>query len=138
MYEILSHTADEKFRAEGKSLEEAFSRSVEAFAEIVGADPDAGEYRHSLNIESEKLESLLFDFLDRLIFLQETEGVVVCHAEDIEIEEMQSGHSLEATVWADPITEGASYQDVKAPTYNEMKVDYEKGEGWIIEAVLDI
>jgi SHS2 domain-containing protein len=27
--------------------------------------------------------------------------------------------------------------DIKAPTYNEMKVDYEDGK-WVLEAVLDV
>lgn len=138
MYEILEHSADEKFRATGGSLEEAFSDAVKAFGEIVGSDPEAGEYSHEIEVESENTEALLFDFLDRLIFLQDTEQVAVCHAEELEIEEeKQEVYQLEAVVSVDPIDREQSFQDIKAPTYNEMKVDYEDGE-WIIEAVLDI
>lgn len=137
-YEILEHTADEKFRAEGESLEQAFSEAVKAFGEVVGSDPEAGEYSHQIEVESESHEALLFDFLDKLIFLQDTEGVAVCHAEDLEIEEKEDSYILEATIWVDPIDHEDSFQDIKAPTYNEMKVAYEDGTGWIIEAVLDI
>lgn len=137
-YEILEHTADEKFRSEGDSIEEAFSEAVKAFGKIVGSDPEAGEYRHRIELEAENLEALLFDFLDKLIFLQDTEGVAVCHAEDLIIDENEDSYLLEATVWADPIDHEDSYQDIKAPTYNEMKVDYEMERGWIVEAVLDI
>lgn len=137
MYEILEHSADEKFRATGGSLEEAFSEAVKAFGEIVGADPEAGEYHHTVEVEAENTEALLFDFLDRLIFLQDTEGVVVCQAEELEIEEEQQEiYRLEASIAVDPIDRGQSYQDIKAPTYNEMKVDYE--DEWVVEAVLDI
>lgn len=137
-YEILGHTADAKFKATGNSLEEAFSESVKAFGEIVGTDPEAGDTRHKIEVESESQEALLFDFLDKLIFLQDTEGVAVCHAEELEIEEKEDDYALEAVIWTDVITDSMNLLDIKAPTYNEMKVDYQKGEGWVIEAVLDI
>ncbi len=137
-YEILGHTADEKFRATGDSIEEAFSESVKAFAEIVGADPEAGENHHSIDIESESYEALFFDFLDELIFLQDTERQVVTHVESMKVEKIGNVRKLEATLNTDPIVEGSGFLDIKAPTYNEMKFDYEKGTGWVLEAVLDI
>ena len=137
-YEILSHTADAKFRATGETVEEAFSEAVKAFGEIVGTDPEAGDTRHRVELEAENYKALLFDFLDELIFLQDTEGVGVCHAEDLEIKDLENGHRLETTIWTDVITEDMSLLDIKAPTYNEMEVDYQEGEGWIVQAVLDI
>ncbi|MFB6145067.1 MAG: archease [Candidatus Nanohaloarchaea archaeon] len=137
-YEVLSHTADAKFSATGDSLEAAFSEATKAFAEIVGSDPKAGEIRHSFRIESENTEALLFDFLDKLVYIQDTEDVAATHLKSIEIEETEKGYRLDATVWTDPIEPSMSLLDIKAPTYNEMKVDYEKGEGWKLEAVLDI
>jgi len=137
-YELLDHTADAKFRAVGKSLEEVFSESVRAFAEIVGADPGAGNDHEHITTKSESHEALLFDFLDDLIFLQDTEDRVVTHVKSISIEEKQDSYILEAEVWTDPIDAGARFLDIKAPTYNEMRADYEKGTGWVLEAVLDI
>lgn len=137
-YEILDHTADAKFRAVGDTLEKAFSEAVKAFGEIVGSDPEAGDTRHSIEIESENRESLLFDFLDELVLLQDTEGVAVCHAEELEIRETENGYSLNATVWTDNITAGMNLLDIKAPTYNEMEATYYEGEGWVVQAVLDI
>lgn len=134
-YEILEHTADEKFRAEGEKLEKAFSEAVKAFSEIVKGD--TGEAKHGIEIESENTEALLFDFLDKLIFLQDTEGVAVSHAEHLEIQEKEDAYKLEAEIMTDPITPGMNYTDIKAPTYNEMKVGYEDGN-WFVEAVLDI
>lgn len=139
-YEILNHTADAKFRATGDSLEEAFSESVKAFGKIVGTSPKAGNTRHRIKVTSENYEALLFDFLDELIFLQDSENIAVCHADDLEIEEKGRGeeYSLEATIWTNVITNSMNLLDIKAPTYNEMTVDYQEGEGWVIEAVLDI
>jgi SHS2 domain-containing protein len=134
-YELLDHTADEKFRATGDTLEEAFCNATKAFSEIVKGD--SGSTHHSMEIESESLEALLFDFLDKLIFLQDTEGVAVSDAEKMDVEETSKGYKIEAEILVDPITSGSAFTDVKAPTYNEMKADYEDGQ-WVMEAVLDI
>lgn len=135
-YEILEHTADAKFRATGDTLENAFRSAVDAFSEIVsGGEP--GRYHHEIEVESESLESLLFDFLDRLIFVQETEEVIVAQADELEIEELKPGYRLKARLETETIDPGSAYQDIKAPTYNEMKVEEENSK-WVIEAVLDI
>ncbi|QKQ98828.1 hypothetical protein GKQ38_04875 [Candidatus Nanohaloarchaea archaeon] len=134
-YEILEHTADEKFQASGDSLEEAFSEAVKAFSEIVGGMN--GQTTYSIEIESESHEALLFDFMDKLIFLQDVNDVVVSHAEDLEIEELEEGYWLTADIWADNIEGSMSVMDVKAPTYSEMYVRFEDGK-WRLQVVLDI
>ncbi len=140
-YEILEHTADAKFRATGKTKEEVFSNAIKAFADVVGADPEAGEYRHSIEVEAENLDALLFDLMDELIFLQDTENVAVCHADEVNYRDPDDAahgrHKLETTVWVDPITRGMSLLDIKGPTYSDMVVDHRDGQ-WVIEAVLDI
>ena len=136
-YEILEHTADVKFRATGDSLEEAFEDVVRAFSEL-SSEGTKGNTRHKVEVKSENSEALLFDFLDELIFLQETEGIAIGEPKELSIEDSEGEYSLEATVYADAIDPGATIMDIKAPTYNEMKVDYVQGEGWIVEAVLDI
>lgn len=139
-YEILDHTADAKFQAKGDSLEEAFKETVKAFSEITGGE--GGKHRHKIKVESENHDALLFDFLDELIFLQDTDNIVISHAKELEIEEIgeapAKSYKLTATVWTNPITGAMSPQDIKAPTYSEMNVEYEQGEGWVLTAVLDI
>ncbi|MFQ3308267.1 MAG: SHS2 domain-containing protein [Candidatus Nanohaloarchaea archaeon] len=135
-YEILEHSADEKFHAQGETLEEAFKEAVKAFSEIV--EGGGGMYTHSIEVESENLEALLFDFLDQLIRLQDIEQVVVSHAKNLDYEELNDAHRIEADIMVDTIDLDEKPLDIKAPTYNEMKVDYIKGEGWTLEAVLDI
>ncbi|MFO7793918.1 MAG: archease [Candidatus Nanohaloarchaea archaeon] len=136
MFEILEHSADEKFHAEGESKEEAFSEAVKAFAEIVGGDTH-GQYHHKIEVESENLEALLYDFLDELVFLQDSETVVISYAEELEVEEKRDSWTIKATIVVDNITSDMSLLDIKSPTYNEMKVDYQDKK-WILEAVLDV
>ncbi|MFB6114927.1 MAG: archease, partial [Candidatus Nanohalobium sp.] len=115
--------------------EEAFSEVVKAFSDIVGGE--GGMYTHEIEVESEGYEALLFDFLDELIFLQDTEGVVVSHAEELEIEDIEKGHRLTAEISVDDISDSMNPMDVKAPTYSEMEVKTGDGE-WVLQAVLDI
>lgn len=135
-YEILEHSADEKFHAEAESKEEALKEVVKAFAEIVGGDTE-GMYHHDISVEAESLESLLYDFLDELIFLQDTENVVISHAEKLNLEELKNKWKLEASILVDNITSDMNLLDIKAPTYNEMKTDYQD-RNWVFEAVLDV
>jgi SHS2 domain-containing protein len=110
---------------------------VKAFSEIVGGD--AGMYTHSVEVKSEGLEPLLFDFLDELIFLQDTENVVVSHASELNIEELENGWKLSAEIMVDDITSEVHKLDVKGPTYSEMEVEYDKEDSaWAVQAVIDI
>ena len=135
-FEILEHSADEKFHAEGESKEEALKDVIQAFAEIVGGDTH-GEYHHSISVEAESLESMFYDFLDELIFLQDSEGIVISHAEELTLEQLENGWRLETTVLTDNITSDMNLLDIKAPTYNEMEIDY-RDHKWVFEAVLDV
>lgn len=135
-YEIKDHTSEAKFETTGENMEEAFSEVINAFSEITGGE--GGQHWHKIDVTSESHEALLFDFLDELIFLQDTEDVVISHPKELTIEEKGDKYHLEATVWTNPITAGSEATDVKGPTYSEMSINYEKGEGWKIVAVLDI
>ncbi|NMJ77416.1 hypothetical protein GLU64_03330 [Nanohaloarchaea archaeon] len=137
-YEIMQHPADAKFRASGETKEEAFSEAVRAFADIVGGE--AGKQVHTIEVDSESLESLLFDILDELIFLQDTENVVVSHADEMNLNHPEDGlWHLEADIKTNKILSGVSKLDVKGPTYSEMRVKYIQGqETWVLESVIDI
>lgn len=135
-YQIEDHPADAKFRVVADTKQDAFKEAVKAFSDIVG--DESGTLTYTFEIESEGLKPLLFDFLDRLIFLQDTEHIIISHAEDIEIEQLDKGWKLQACVRADKITSQTYFMDVKAPTYSDMKIEYQENKGWVMEAVIDI
>lgn len=132
-YEILEHTADVGFRATGETLAEAFESATRAFAEIVSYEnPPEAEDELRVEVEAEDVEALLFDYLARLIYVQDVEGVVVV---DADAEATEDPPRVEATLHVAPTRRG--FMDIKAPTYSEMSVE-EDDEGWTLEAVLDI
>ena len=136
MYELLDHTADVKLRAESDSLGGCFEEAVKAFSEIV---TEGEKYEPTklvkMDIESENLEALVFDFIDRLIYIQDVEGIVLTGESDIEIQENEE-FALDAELEATDIDD-KPLLDLKGPTYNDMKIE-EKKAGWMIEAVIDI
>ena len=135
-YELLDHTADVGFRATGETLADAFESATRAFADIVAYEdtPEpTDELRVEATAEDEDVEALLFDYLDRLIYTQDVEGVVVV---DADVEADEKSLRLEAVLRVAPIGDDA-YLDIKAPTYSEMRAERDD-EGWTLEAVLDI
>ena len=63
-YEFLDHTADAKFRAYGKSLEEAFSNAAAALTGIMfDAEKVEAKTNKSIQVEAGDLKSLLVAFL---------------------------------------------------------------------------
>lgn len=134
-YEILPHPADVRFRATGPTLAAAFEAVVDAFADL--SEGGATEtQRHELHVESEDGEALLFDFLARLILVQEVEACAVARAESVDVEERAGGgYALSAVIRGGPIEEALF--DIKSPTYSRMIVEERDGE-WVLEATLDI
>lgn len=141
MYELLDHTADIKFRAQGNTINDAMSASIKAFIDIVGGnDYNLKESKDSrtekIEVNSENLESLVFDVLDELIFLQDTKQVVIIDVLEIDIQKNQF-YTASVKLMVHPIRSEMSLLDIKAPTYNEMKAKKENNK-WVIESVLDI
>ena len=130
-FELLDHTADAKFRAYGKTREEAFANVVPALAAIA-TDKTVEEHQsYDVTVHADDLQGLLFDFIDSIIYLIDTEHFLPVRAEKIVIQE---GYSLTATLVGDDVRKYGC--NLKAPTYSEMIV--EQDGDWMIQAVVDI
>jgi len=77
-YETISHTADVMVRAFGKSLEECFENAGYAIFDQI-ADLSKVEPRelYKMDIEGDEPEQLLVDFLSELLYLFDTELVLL-------------------------------------------------------------
>jgi len=89
-----------------------------------------GEYE--VKVESDNLEDLLVDWLGELLFLHETQDVLLSEF-DVNIE----GHSLDAKVRGETIDREKHElrDDVKAITYHMLEVNQEEG---YLKVLLDI
>jgi SHS2 domain-containing protein len=124
-FRFLDHTADAKFQAFGRSLEEAFANAALATASLMW-DPATVKRRveHRVRIQGRDLEQLLLHFLQEIIYLFETKMFLLGAAEEITIAKKAGRHRLQGIFKGDD--EPGRYRvfgEVKAITYNEMKID---------------
>lgn len=134
-YEFLPHTADAKFRAYGKTLEEAFTNAAYAMADVITdhrkIKPTAEK---TISVESENKEALLYDFLEQFLILLDSEGFLLNKIKELKIK----NNKLTAKITGD--TNPKKYEiktHIKAVTYQEMFIKKEKGV-YMIQVIVDI
>ncbi|MGQ9801816.1 MAG: archease [Candidatus Saccharicenans sp.] len=142
-YEILEHMADGKFRAYGNDLEEALGHAALAMVSLMWDwEKIKPVVREAIQVEASSLEQLTVKFLTELIYLLEVRSFLLGRVEKIRIEEKQQNgnkiYRLEAEVSGERLSpEHEIYGQVKAVTYNDMKIE-KTGDGLAIQVVVDM
>ncbi len=130
---ILEHTADVGVRAWGSSVEEAFEQATLGLLDIVGAwMPGTGE-RHDIKVTAHDLGGLLVDWLGEVLYLQDSQDVVICGLRVREVGEEGAEGWVELAARPEQI-EGTA---VKAITYHQLSVE-RTHRGWEATVFLDI
>lgn len=126
-YEFLEHTADAKFRAYGKTPDEAFANAALAMASLM-YDPEcvAEKQKKGIKAEGNDMEQLLYKFLEEFLVLQDSKQFII-HGFSSQPKIIKTGgkFSVAAVASGDVIGAGNKYKVrpvVKAVTYNEMKI----------------
>ncbi len=142
-YEILEHMADGKFRAYGHNLEECLANAALALASLMW-DPDKiqPEIGESIRLEATSPEQLTVKFLTELIYLLEVKSFLLGRVNGVRLEEEKKNgktiYHLEAEVTGDRLSgQYEIYGQVKAVTYNEMKIE-RTGDGLVLQVVVDM
>ncbi len=138
-YEYLPHTADVKFRAYGKTLEEAFANAATAMYNVmVDTKKVKAKVTKTVAAEGADREALLQNFLEQFIILLDTDNFFLSKLKRIKINNKSRKYSLTAVAAGD---EAKNYEtigpQVKACTYNSMFVRQE-GRQWSVQVVVDI
>ncbi|MFC2157705.1 archease [Acidobacteriota bacterium] len=137
-YTFLDHTADAKFRAYGKSLEEAFENSARAVISLMW---DAKSIRPlqsiPIRIQGRDLGQLLLAFLEEILYLLDTRSFLLSDLNGTRIEKNEAGFTLESVFRGDTFGDGYEiFGEVKAATYGEMEIFQDKK--WTIQVVVDM
>jgi SHS2 domain-containing protein len=133
-------TADIAFEATGRDLPELFSDAADATMNVMIDNLDAIEPRETRQIElsNDKIDMLLFDFLQELIYFKDAERLLlrVRHAQ---INEREQKYFLKAEAVGETLDAARHHQraDVKAVTLHDFSVEKEDG-GWRARMLLDI
>ena len=143
-YDYLPHTADTKFRAYGKTLEEAFTNAALAMMGVlVETEKVKSVTNKKISAEGGDLQALLQSFLEQFLIIMDSENLFLTAIKKIKITKLKKnngseGYELEAEAAGD---DAGKYEtigpQVKAVTYNDMIVDIEK-DNCFVQVVLDI
>lgn len=138
-FEYLEHTADAKFRAYGRTIEEAFENAALAMFNVMIATDHVRELvSKKIEVTSADLDGLLVDWLSELLYLFDAEQVVFGKFAVERIKEDSGEYSLSGAASGEPIDLARHEFDteVKAVTYNELKIE-ETAHGWAVQVVVD-
>ena len=137
-YEFLPHTADAKFTAYGRTMDEAFANAAYAmFSVMVEPKTVKPKIKKMIKIEAEDRKSLLYDWLEHLLVLLDSENFILSSVGRISITETDSGLSLDAEFSGDTISDSHNLEGfVKAVTYNDMDIKEKEGT-WCLTVVVD-
>jgi SHS2 domain-containing protein len=134
-FENFPHDADIGVRGRGTTLAEAFANAARALTAVV-TDPAAVREVLSVEVgcEAPDPETLLFDWLNALVFEMATRHVLFAR-----YEVTVDGARLRARAFGEPV-EVARHRpavEVKGATWTGMRVFRER-DGWVAECVVDV
>jgi len=143
-FENLPHTADIKIRVYGKTIKQLFVNALVGMFQSIGPKVkgckkkgdrlicDQLPEQHEVEINSPDIDALLVDFLSEVLYLSDVHNEAYL---DADIHDISETH-LSATVHGIKV-EGFDVVEIKAVTYNELKV--KKIDGiWQSDIVFDI
>jgi len=133
-------TADIAFEATGRDLSELFTDAADAMTNVMIDNIEAIQPRDTreIKLSNDKLDMLLFDFLQELIFLKDAKRLLL-RIREVEIDERNNIYFAKATAEGEPLDAERHQQraDVKAVTLHDFCVEQAES-GWKARVLLDI
>jgi SHS2 domain-containing protein len=141
-YKFLNHTADIKIKVSETSLERAFETCALAMKEVIVEKLVIKSLiKKQIEIHAKDEGALLYDFLEEFLFLLDSQSFIFSEIKNLKITNIKKGTKkffcLKCDIFGDKTKNYKMSNDVKAITYNEMKIINKKGKV-IIEFVLDV
>jgi SHS2 domain-containing protein len=141
-YEFLEHTADIKILVEEPNLDEAFKTSAMALKQVMAENVQVkSKITRIISVEGKDLQDLLYSFLEEFIFLLDADDFLLSEVIDLEVNKDQEKnvYVLSATIIGDSASNYRFSNNVKAVTFNDMKIEEDKeNNNCVIQLVLDV
>lgn len=131
-FKFLEHKADAKFQAFGKSLEEAFSNAALAMTSVMtDYNKIKSKIKHKISVNGKDKKALLYNFLEQLLILLDTEKFLLHKIRNIKIKD----NELTAELIGDKFNNQYNIKiNIKAVTYNKMEI---KEKPYMVQVVVD-
>lgn len=134
-FETFEHRADMGIRGYGTSLEEAFANGAKAlFSVMVDIDNVDAREEYSLECSADDTETLFVEWLNSLLSVADSEGVVFSRFQ-LKIE----GNKLKGSATGERLNadKHKPVVEVKAATYHMLRVEKTDG-GYSAQCVVDV
>lgn len=134
-YRILDHTADVMFECYGKNLHELFANAAIATTDVMVERKSVGKkVKKVIELQNDKTDNLLFDFLEEIIYLKDAEELLFK-----EFKVTIKDGKLKAICLGEKINRKKHILklDVKAVTLHKFEVK-KTAKGWKAVFILDI
>ena len=133
-FEYFDVTADIGFKAYGESLNEAFENAGLAIFNIISDTSNIDAVKEIFKVRSEDEISLLYDYLEELLFYHEIEFMLFSEFH-VEIDD---NLQLRATIKGEPIDwdKHERKTEIKAITFHKM--DVKKTDKFELQAIVDL
>ncbi len=141
---FFEHPADIEFEAYGKTLEEVFENVAKVvLSTMTNIAKVKKKIQKSIEISSEDLLSLLYDFIEQILIFHDAENLVFGEVKVKKIEKREDKYFLEAELNGEEYSQEKheSGTVIKAITYHEMQIGKKKvneEELYYAHVVLDI
>lgn len=136
MYETFEHTADLGLRIRAADLDTLFAEAAQALFATIVDDRGSVQPRQcvEVNLGSDELSYLLFDWLNELLYRWDTEHLLFGR---FEVHVSDAG--LVGKAWGEPLDRSRHTlsHEVKAITYHGLTVE-QTADGWLAEIIVDI
>ncbi|MGL4669110.1 MAG: archease [Methanobacteriaceae archaeon] len=124
-YKYFEVTADIGFYSYGKTIPQAFENAGLAMFNVISKTSEVDNVEKRLiELKSEDYVSLLYDYLEELLFLHETEFLLFSKF-NVAIEKISTGFKLNAELYGEIINwdKHSRKSEVKAVTFHKMAVN---------------
>ena len=138
-FENLEHTADLKIRAFGQTKEEVFANMATGMFANICVDSNKLKdqpIEMPIKIKAHDLPSLLIDFLNGLLYLSDINNQIYDQY-DLAILQLPDKKWLIEGLARGYNISGLDYE-IKAVTYNDLKLDEDLDGNWLAEVVFDL
>jgi SHS2 domain-containing protein len=133
-FKFLPHTADIKFRAYGKNINELFENSAEAMVKAMYPGKIKQNKKISIKAKGKDIEALLYNFLEELLIKLDSDNFFMSKSM-VKINKNKT--ALTADLFGDNAGNYSIGLDVKAVTYNSMFVKKINNK-WVAQVVVDV
>ncbi|WP_421077563.1 archease [Methanothermococcus sp. Ax23] len=146
MFEYFETMADMGVIARGKTLEEAFEESAKALSNLmVNIGTVEKRIKREIEISSEDLYSLLYDFLTELLIILDSEYLIFSdfdikiHKKNRTENENEEEYILKCVAYGEELDKEKHEpkEEVKAITYHKMEIKKENDE-YVIKYIVDL